>query len=49
MSEESESGGLSTSEDMDKRTKYKKIISTKAPKIKVVAVKQRQREVKIER
>lgn len=44
---ESESGGLSTSSDMDKRTKYKENISTKKPKIKVTAVKNRQREIKI--
>ena len=46
---ESESSGISTSDDIDKRMKYKKITPTKKPKIKVTAIKNRQREVKIER
>ncbi len=46
-SESSESGGLSTSADMDKRTKYKETISSKKPKTKVTAVKNRQREINI--
>jgi len=44
---EPESSGISTSDDMDKRTKYKESTSTKTPKIKVTTVKNRQREIKI--
>ena len=47
MSEESEPSGLTTDADIDKRMKYKEIYPTKAPKVKVTVVKQRQREVKI--
>ena len=48
MSEESESSGLTTEADIDKRMKYKEIQSKgKVPKVKVTVVKQRQREVKI--
>ena len=47
MSEESETGGLTTEADIDKRMKYKEIYPTKVPKIKVTVRKNRQREVKI--
>ena len=48
MSEESESSGLTTEADIDKRMRYKEIQSKgKAPKVKVTVVKQRQKEVKI--
>lgn len=46
---ESDPGGISTSDDIDKRMKYKEITPTKKPKIKVTVIKNRQREVKIER
>jgi len=46
---ESESSGISTSDDIDKRMKYKEITPTKKPKIKVTVIKNIQREVKIER
>lgn len=48
MSEESESSGLTTEADMDKRMKYKEIQSKgRVPKVKVTVRKNRQREVKI--
>ena len=47
MNEESESSGLTTDADIDKRMKYKEIYPTKVPKIKVTVRKNRQREVKI--
>ena len=48
MSEESEPSGLTTEADIDKRMKYKEIQSKgKVPKVKVIVVKQRQREVKL--
>jgi len=47
MSEESESSGLTTDADIDKRMKYKEIYPTKAPKVKITVRKNRQREVKI--
>ncbi len=48
MSEESETGGLTTDADIDKRMKYKEIQSKgKVPRVKVTVVIQRQREIKL--
>lgn len=45
--EESQKGGLTTSDDIDIRTKYKEGPHTKKPRRKIKAVKNRQREVKL--
>jgi len=48
MSDESESGGLTTEADIDKRMKYKQMQSKgKVPKVKVTVRRNRQREIKL--
>jgi len=43
----SEKQGITTSDDVDVRTKYVKMIPSKRPKVSVTKTEQKQREIKL--